>query len=234
MKDKKNPKYNLEKKRILFLQFGLIFSFMLVLSAFEYKAPTEQPKDISFDIIEEIDLLVPVTFREPEKPKEVPEIKKIDLLKPILINNCEDDDPFTPSDSFDNPDEAIVLKDIEETIEDCTDEVPFYIVEEMPIFNPQKNNNFKEGNKDLFKTLQSTVKYPLAAQEACIEGRVFVRFVVSITGQISDIEITRSVDPLLDNEVVKALKKMPEFKPGMQRLKPVPVYYSAFVNFKLQ
>jgi protein TonB len=233
MKEKKNPKFNLEKKRIMFLQFGLIFSFMLVLTAFEHKIPFEEPKDVYFDVLDEVDMLIPVTYREQEKTIEPPQVKKIILLNPVVVDDIEVDIDYNPEDSFGNPDDEVPLLPVNNDIEE-EEETPFVRAEYMPVFRPDRNKNFKEGNLDLFKTLQTSVKYPVAAQEACIQGKVFVRFVIAKTGDISNIQITRSVDPLLDNEVIRVLKNLPKFKPGMQRLKPVAVYYSAFVNFQLQ
>ncbi|MDQ2180480.1 energy transducer TonB [Marinifilum sp. D714] len=233
MKEKKNVKYNLEKKRIMFLQFGLIFSFVLVLTAFEYEVPFDEPKDVVLEVLDDMDMLIPITYPEPEKPKEPPKIKKIELLTPLLVDNEEEEIDYEPEDSFGNPDEEVPLV-VTEDPEEFVEEIPFAVVEHMPVFNPNKNDNYKQGNVDLFRTLQRSVKYPVAAQEAGLQGKVYVRFVVTKIGDISNIEITRSVDPILDNEVIRVLKSLPKFKPGMQRLKPVPVYYSAFVNFRLQ
>lgn len=233
MKEKKNPKYNLERKRVLFLQFGFVFSFLFVLMAFEYRVPMEEAEDIDFVAWDVTDELIPVTFREPEKPNEPPKIKKLVLLDPLVVDDDDEVDPYEPEDSFGDPGEDIPLPVFDDVIED--DEVTtFVIVEDMPIFNPSKNRTFEEGQIDLFRTVQKMVKYPVIAQESCIEGKVFVRFVVTKNGDIGNIEITRSVDPSLDKEVIRVIKKLPKFKAGMQRNKAVPVYYSAYVNFKLQ
>ncbi|NOU61424.1 energy transducer TonB [Marinifilum caeruleilacunae] len=232
MKEKKNPQYNLEKKRIMFLQFGLIFSFMLVLTAFEYKVPFEEPKDVVLDVLDDVDMLIPITYREPEKPIEPPQVKKITLLNPTIVEDIDADPDYEPIDSFGDIEDDVQLP-VENDIEE-EEETPFVHAEFMPVFRPDRNKDFKAGNMDLFRTLQTSVKYPVTAQETGIQGKVYVRFVVTKTGDISDIQITRSVDPLLDNEVIRVLKNLPKFKPGMQRLKPVSVYYSAYVNFKLQ
>ena len=234
MKEKKNPRYNLEKKRIMFLQFGFIFSFMLILTAFEYKVPIEEPKIVEWDILAEVDDLIPVTYREEEKLPEPPKIKKIEFLQPTVIDNNEEEDDFDPIDTSGDPNDAVKLRPVVAEEIDEEEEEPFVLVEDMPIFRPDRNQDYKEGNLDLFKTLQTSVKYPVSAQEIGIQGKVFVRFVVTKTGEVSNIQITRSVDPVLDNEVIRVLKSLPKFKPGMQRMKPVPVYYSAYVNFKLQ
>lgn len=78
------------------------------------------------------------------------------------------------------------------------------------------------------------VRYPIAAQESCIQGKVFVKFVVTPEGEISNIQVIRKVDPLLDEEVIRVVQNLPEFKPGKQFNKKVPVWFSGYINFVLQ
>ena len=234
MDAKKNPRYNLEKRRILFLQFGFLFSLLFVLMAFEYKIPVDDAEVLVTEVLEETDELVPVTFQEPKKKLEPPKIKKIELIDLIVIEEGSDFPDYDPEDSFGDPGEDVILRPIIE--EDTKDEAetPFCIVEEMPIFNPRKNKTYEEGVKDLFYTMQKMVRYPVAAQEGRIEGKVFVKFVVTKTGEISNIQIVRKVDPLLDREVIRVVENLPKFKSGKQRNKPVDVWFSGYINFVLQ
>lgn len=82
--------------------------------------------------------------------------------------------------------------------------------------------------------MQRMVRYPIAAQESCIQGKVFVKFVVTPEGEISNIQVIRKVDPLLDEEVIRVVQNLPEFKPGKQFNKKVPVWFSGYINFVLQ
>lgn len=232
MQVKKNARYNLEKKRVLFLQFGFLISFLFVLMAFEYKVPMDDPDIIVFDSFDEFEELALVTFSEPEKKLEPPKVNKIDLIDLLEI----DEDPeieYIPEDSFGDPTEEVYDQPVYE--EEISDEVRTFVsVEEMPIFNPRKNKTYKEGCRDLFITMQKMVKYPMVAQESNIQGKVFVKFLVTSEGNISNIQVIRKVDPLLDEEVVRVVQNLPKFKPGKQFNKKVPVWFSGYINFVLQ
>ncbi|PKQ62064.1 hypothetical protein BZG02_14120 [Labilibaculum filiforme] len=232
MLEKKNPRYNLEKKRGLFLQFGFLISFLFVLMAFEYKVPMNEPDDIVFDTIDDIEEIVLTTFSEPENKIEPPKVKRIELLELLIIEE-EPEVEYIPEDSFGDPNEEILEQPV--YVEEISDELsPFVSVEEMPIFNPKKNSTYEEGCKDLFVTMQRMVRYPIQAQESNIQGKVYVKFVVTSDGTISNIQVIRKVDPLLDEEVIRVVQNLPKFKPGKQFNKKVPVWFSGYVNFVLQ
>ncbi len=213
MEVKKNPKYNLEKKRVLFLQFGFLISFLFVLMAFEYEVPIEEPEDFILEDFDAVEEIIMATFMEPEK-LEPPKIKKINLIDLIIVEDGPEVDDYDPVDSFANLDDEVDYNPVIEDTEVIDETTPFVMVKEMPIFNPKKNRTYQEGCKDLFLTMQKMVRYPVVAQESNIQGRVYVRFVVTKTGEISNIEVTRKIDPLLDEEVVRVVRNLPKFKPG--------------------
>lgn len=82
------------------------------------------------------------------------------------------------------------------------------------------------------QALIDEVQYPEAAKEEGIEGRVFVQFVVNESGGVQDVEITRGIHELLDEEAVRAVKQV-EFEPGEQQGEPVKVQMSLPITFKL-
>jgi protein TonB len=82
--------------------------------------------------------------------------------------------------------------------------------------------------------LQKNLKYPAAAQENGIQGRVLVSFIVNKDGSIVEPKIIRSVDPSLDKEAARVVSSMPRWKPGKQRGKAVRVKYTLPVTFRLQ
>lgn len=77
------------------------------------------------------------------------------------------------------------------------------------------------------------LKYPVEAQTKGIQGRVTVRYIVKSTGEISNVEVIRGVDPLLDNEAIRVVKTMPKWEPGKQGGKAVDVYYTLPIVFQL-
>ena len=106
------------------------------------------------------------------------------------------------------------------------EQVIFQVVEEMP--------DFPGGMKECMKFLARNMKYPMAAQEAKIEGRVVVQFVVDRDGSVNDIKVVRSISPQLDAEAVRVIGLMPKWNPGKQRGKAVAVKYTMPIQFRLQ
>ena len=99
------------------------------------------------------------------------------------------------------------------------------VVEHMP--------QFVGGHAELMKFLINNIKYPVAAEEKGIQGRVVGSFVVECDGSITNIKIIKSVDPSLDEEAVRVLSLMPKWTPGTIDGVPVCVKYSVPVTFKL-
>ena len=87
---------------------------------------------------------------------------------------------------------------------------------------------------DLNGYLANNIRYPAAAQANAIQGRVIVQFVVERDGSISDVKVTRSVDPSLDREAVRVVRSMPRWIPGKHEGQPVRVRYTLPINFRLQ
>ncbi|MBP5589460.1 MAG: energy transducer TonB, partial [Bacteroidales bacterium] len=78
------------------------------------------------------------------------------------------------------------------------------------------------------------IVYPEAARENNIQGRVFIRFCVTATGEIGQVEVLRGVDPEIDAEAVRAVRTIRGFRPGKQGGVAVPVWYQLPINFKLE
>ena len=106
------------------------------------------------------------------------------------------------------------------------EEVIFQVVEEMP--------KFPGGLQEAMVFIGKNIKYPVEAQQAKIEGRVIVRFVVGRDGSVSDVEVMRGVSPELDAEAVRVVSMMPKWIPGKQRGKAVAVKYTMPIMFRLQ
>ncbi len=120
--------------------------------------------------------------------------------------------------------ELIDLASIKTASKSSTDRV-FNVVEQMP--------EFPGGQKALLKWLSDYTKYPAIAEENGIQGSVVCTFVVEPDGSITDVQVARSVDPSLDKEAVRVLKKMPKWDPGKQNGGAVRVKYTLPVTFRL-
>lgn len=92
---------------------------------------------------------------------------------------------------------------------------------------------FPGGNDVMFKFLSANVKYPAEAREKGIGGRVIVQFVVREDGSVTDGQIIRGIDPLLDEAALKVLPLMPKWAPGMDAGKAVPVRMTLPILFNI-
>ena len=128
--------------------------------------------------------------------------------------------------SVEHPKKVVAVVDIPKAKEEPQEEVIFQVVEEMP--------QFPGGLSEAMKFLAKNIKYPVEAQQAKIEGRVIVRFVVGRDGSVSNVEVVRGVSPELDAEAVRVVSLMPKWIPGKQRGKAVAVKYTMPIMFRLQ
>jgi len=106
------------------------------------------------------------------------------------------------------------------------DERAWVSIEQMP--------QFPGGDAELMKFIKENLKCPKSMSDNCIEGQVIVRFVVSEDGSVKDVQVLRSLDTDCDKEAVRLVESMPKWIPGKQNGKPVDVYYTLPVRFKLE
>jgi len=119
-------------------------------------------------------------------------------------------------------------KPLEEGVEE------YRAIEEEDIFtNAEQMPQFPGGDKEMMNYLSNNMKYPTIAQEQGIQGTVVIRFVVGKTGKIRDIAVVRSLEPSCDKEAIRVIKSMPQWISGRQNGKPVNVYYTLPVRFRL-
>lgn len=114
------------------------------------------------------------------------------------------------------------IEDNSET-EDSND--VYSIVEEQP--------QYPGGDMAIFKDLFSNLVYPTIAQEQGIQGRVSIKFVVEKDGSIGETKVEKSLLPECDKAAVSAIKKLKKFVPGKQNGKPVRVWFSLPITFRI-
>jgi len=95
-----------------------------------------------------------------------------------------------------------------------------------------KKAEFPGGDRALLKFIEENLECPIQSMDASVQGRVFVKFVVEKTGEITNIEVVRVVHKSLDEEAVKLVKKMPKWQPAEISNTPVRSYFTLPVNFK--
>ncbi len=227
MKQKKSDKANLEKKRFLFFEIGIITAVSLILISFEWSSSGFDLS--SFDAIgEDIPLVeIPSTYREkpevkPPAPPVAPEILQLVPNDTYLPGEIELEE-LTAGMETEVPMYTLGTSDEPEPDEDTI----FLSVEDMPLFRGQKVDAFRIW-------VARHIHYPQMAAANDIQGKVFVRFVVEPDGRVDRVEVLRNVDPALDAEAVRVVSSSPRWTPGKQRGKPVRVAYTIPISFVLQ
>lgn len=104
-------------------------------------------------------------------------------------------------------------------------EEPFTYVEEMP--------NYPGGDENLMAFITSNVQYPEIAKRAGVEGKVYVSFVVEKNGSIAEVRVAKGIGAGCDEEALRVVKMMSNWKPGKQNGKPVRVRVLIPFTFKL-
>ena len=229
MEIKKSEKANLENKKLLFVEIGLVISLLITFIAFNWtsKETKVSTLEAETEIVAEEEV-IPITQETPPPPPSAPQIPVLSDQIDIVDDEIQvDDDMFMGLEDDANLGVEIidyVEVEPEEVVEEA---IPFMLVEEKPSFNGGDANQFSTWvNKRLV--------YPEIAKENGVQGRVTLQFTIEKDGSLTKIKVLRGVDPSLDKEAVRVVSSSPKWKPGKQRGKPVRVSYTVPINFQLQ
>lgn len=227
MEIKKSPKADLESKKLTFTLIGLVVSLFIIWRVFEYKSYDKQTFDDlqrTVEVIEEE--MVEITKQEqpkPQPPAPKPQVTQIQIVE----DDVEVEDEIDINAEVDQ-DEVIeeyeFVPEIEE--EEIVEAEIFKVVEEMP--------EFPGGAAKMMEYIQKNIKYPMMARESDIQGRVFVNFVVEPDGTITNVTVMRGIGGGCDEEALRVVQSMPNWKPGKQRGSAVRCSFTVPIIFKLQ
>lgn len=230
MEVKKSPKADLENKKLLFREIGLVAVLAIVLLAFEWSTKDKpEMMDLTQEAVAVEEEIIPITQEQQELPPEMP---KIPVLSDVI--DIVDDDIKVSDDLIisleDNSNAGVEILDYHaEVVEEVVEEeaIPFALVEEKPRFQGGDANTFS-------KWVNSKLVYPEIAKENGVQGRVTLQFTVNTDGSVSNVTVLRGVDPSLDKEAVRIVSSSPKWEPGRQRERPVKVTYTFPVIFQLR
>ena len=229
MEVKKSPKADLNNKKVLFIEIGLVVALLVTIAAFEHNTREKSEslfEDETAQLIEEE--IIPITQETPPPPPETPKIPVLSDQIDIVDDNIKVDDNILNLE--DDANLGVEIMDyVEEVQEEVVEEeaIPFALVEEKPKFQGGDANTFS-------KWVSSHLDYPEIAKENGVSGRVMVQFTVNPNGTVSDVKVLRGVDPSLDKEAVRVIQSSPKWTPGKQRDRAVKVTYQFPVIFQLR
>ena len=234
MQPKKNPKADLNKDRNLYFVIGLTLVLGVTWGAIEYRT-YEKVLDLSaLDMLEDDDEDIPITeqLKTPPPPPPPPPAPEV-----IEVVEDEEEVEETVIESTETDQDEIIIEDIEveEEFEDI--DVPFAVIEDVPIF-PGCESVAKSQRRACFQDkinqhIRRNFRYPEIAQEMGIQGRVYVNFIIAKDGSITNIRM-RGPDKNLENEAQRIISRLPQMTPGKQRGRAVRVPFSIPITFRLQ
>ncbi len=227
MELKKSKKADLENKKGIFLQIGLVIGLGLILAAFEWSSRPNMESSLGeladMNLEEEI---IPITRQQDVKPPPPPPPPKVADVLMIVEDDVEIEDELIIEDAEADQNMEIEIVEFEEEEEVAEEEV-FFIVEDMPSFQGKGQEGFRSW-------IAKNLRYPEIAAENGISGKVYVQFAVSSKGEVVDAVVVRGVDPALDKEASRVVMASPKWAPGKQRGKAVKVQFTFPINFVLQ
>ena len=187
---------------------------------------------------EEAILTMPPVQKLPPPPPPAPEViqivdnKQVIEDKKIETTEVDENKPVVVNNAAQYGDEGGTADEIDE-------EVPFAVIEDVPVFpgceKVEKSKRLECFMEQMAKHIKRNQNYPERAMEDNIQGRVAVLFFIDKDGSITNVQVRGPKGgELLEKEAKRVIEKLPKFKPGMQRGKPVKVKYSQPITFKLQ
>jgi len=234
MEPKKNPKADVGRNSSLYFVIGLAFTMAVVYGAFEWKTYDEvNDYDISMNVEDDLDEEVPMTEQiktpPPPPPPAAPEVIE------VVEDEEEVEETIIESTETSQEEEIIEVEDVEveEEVEDV--DVPFAVIEDVPVFPGCEGASDKRAcfQEMMQKHISKNFRYPEIAQEMGVQGRVSVMFTIQKDGSIGNVRM-RGPDKNLEAEAARIIGKLPKMTPGKQRGNAVRVPFSIPINFKLQ
>ena len=236
MQPKKSEKADLSKNSSLYFVIGLSLILLISWQAIEWRTYEKVYAYEALNVEDEDDEEIPITEQlktpppPPPPPPPAPEVIEV-------VEDEEEVEETVIESTETNEDEIIEVEEVE--IEEEFDDVyvPFAVIEDVPIFpgceKVAKSERRKCFQEQMNKHIRRNFRYPEIAQEMGIQGRVYVNFIISKDGSISNIRM-RGPDKNLEKEAQRIISKLPSMIPGKQRGRAVRVPFSIPITFRLQ
>lgn len=229
MEIKKSDKANLENKKFMFLEIGMILALLVVFAAFEWTTKETSVDTLVDDrvLVEEEEIMA-IEQNTPPPPPPAPEIPVLSDQIDIVEDDVKVDDIIINTED-DNSQGVEIVDYVQQVEEEVVEEeaIPFQLVEKQPSFKGGGPNEFT-------KWVNQRLVYPEIAKENGVQGRVTLQFTVEKDGSVTNVKVLRGVDPSLDKEAVRVVSSSPKWTPGKQRDRAVKVTYTFPVIFQLR
>ncbi|MBF8150838.1 energy transducer TonB [Winogradskyella sp. F6397] len=241
MELKKNPRANVGRNSSLFFAVGLNVMLLLTYLGLEHKTYEKEAVKIDLLMLEDqIDEDIPITVIDVLPPPPPPQqqvvtevitiVEDVEEIEETVIQSTE----IGQDDTIDEREVGIEEVEVIEVEEDV--EVPFAVIEKVPRFPGCTGNNAELKacfERKIQEHLQKNFRYPAAAAELDISGKVYVFFLIDKTGTVTNVK-SRGPAQILEAEAERIINLLPKMEPGRQRDMNVGVPYSIPINFRLE
>ena len=239
MEPKKNPNADVGRNSALYFTIGLLLMLFLTHYAINHKTYDKSNIDIGqLNLDEDLEEEAVITEQLQTPPPPPPPPPAAPEVIEVVENEEEVEETVIESTETNQEEEIVEIEDVEvEEVEEDI-EVPFSVIENVPIFPgcEKGNNDAKKAcmNKKISQFIGRKFNTDLAS-ELGLSGnqRIFVLFKIDKTGNIVDVR-ARAPHPRLEKEATRVVNLLPKMIPGKQRGKPVRVPYSLPISFQVQ
>ena len=212
---------------MLFVSWRLIELKTYEKEQFDYESIlVEQDEEEEIPLTEQIKTTPPPPPSPVQAPTEIEIVEDEKEVEETIIESTEMD-----------RDKIIEVEDVVIEEEKEIIDVPFAVIEDVPVFpgceDVEKNQLRNCFQEKMNKHIKKNFRYPEIPQEMGIQGRVFVNFIISEDGSITNIRM-RGPDKNLEGEAKRIISLLPNMTPGKQRGRPVRVPFSIPIVFRLQ
>ncbi len=240
MEIKKNPDYDLSRRSLLFFQLGMVIMLFLTWQLLEWKTYDKSNLETGqIEVADALDEIIPITEQiNTPPPPPAPSITPLVILE--VENESEIEESVIESTETNQNDKILEIEEIaEEVVEEEIVNVPFAVIEDVPVYPGCESANNNEARKEcMSKKIEEFVKKNFdteLASELGLEGRqrIFVTFKINKNGNVVDVR-ARAPHIKLEEEAVKIVKSLPHMTPGEQRGVPVGVLYGLPIVFQVE
>ncbi len=239
MELKKNPKFDLNRRSMIFFQLGMVLMLFITWRAIENK--TYEQSDILIDklnVSDDLDEDIPITEINTPPPPPPPPPPAPEIIE-VIEDDADIEETIIESAEVDQESEIVDIEEIEEAVEEEIADVPFAVIENVPVYpgcEKKKGNAEKKKcmSEKIMKFVQKKFNTELAG-DLGLEGRqrISVQFKINKNGNVVGVR-ARAPHPKLEQEAVKVVKALPKMIPGKQRGKSVGVLYSLPILFQVE
>ena len=239
MEPKKNPKSDLNRRSMIFFQLGMILMLFITWRAIENK--TYEKAEINQDMLnlgDDLEEDIPITDMNIPPPPPPPPPPAPEVIE-VIEDEADIEETIIESAEVNQEEEIMEIEEIEEAIEEEIADVPFAVIENVPVYpGCEKKRSNAEKKKCMSEKVQKFVQKKFnteLAGDIGLEGkqRIAVQFKIDKNGDVVNVR-ARAPHPKLEQEAVKVVKTLPKMVPGRQRGTAVGVLYSLPILFQVE